>query len=195
LKILRVWPVWPAWPATGGGVVVTTDVDGSVEVQSDVVKFADELLSLVSLLGQRLTAGHGLRPDPAVKLGLSCPWIILHVQDWSPIRRFLRWSLVKEVMMLSGVVWLTRALIQDILHCLYTQIIRQTGGQKYVEMFLGQGHTVDAVQSRSAVWPRRSWPRTSPETEDREVVRSFTGHGGREGQLPLWSPPPPCLVE
>ena len=52
---------------------MTTDVDGSVEVQSDVVKFADELLSLVSLLGQRLTAGHGLRPDPAVKLGLSCP--------------------------------------------------------------------------------------------------------------------------
>ena len=54
------------------------DVDGSVEVQSDIVQFGDELfspVSLVSLLCERLAAGQRLRPDPAVKLRLSSPAI------------------------------------------------------------------------------------------------------------------------
>ena len=49
------------------------DGDGSVETEPDIVKFGEELLSLLSLLGQRLRAGHRLRPDPAVELGLSRP--------------------------------------------------------------------------------------------------------------------------
>ena len=67
---------------------MTTDVDGSAEVQPDVVKLGDELVSLVCLLGERLTADHRLGPDPAVKLRLSSPANISQVNAFKESRNF-----------------------------------------------------------------------------------------------------------
>ena len=103
---------------------VDGDGSGSVEAQPDIVKFGEELLCLLSLLGQRLRAGHRLRPDPAVKLRLSSPakknqafqkkelifpspWKILHVQDRPPEHGFDHWSLLKkEMTVFVKKVWL-----------------------------------------------------------------------------------------
>ena len=68
---------------------MTADGDGSVEVQPDVVQLGDELVGLVSLLDQRLTAGQRLGPDPAVKLRLSSPGIIRQVNALKESRNCL----------------------------------------------------------------------------------------------------------